>query len=334
MAKQAKKKLASQIALSIVAILLVYGIMYLCSFITFAAVIATTLETTQSIPYEQAYLSAITSQDFSEIITSAAFMIACLPALIVFIKQLIDCIHAYSDLKRSFQKQPRQATTKSSFEDIKLTQEQLDEIEYQKVLQRMPYKKKYVLTEPEKLLWKVLKKHIPQGEYIIAKPGIKEFVRTLGYDDDAVNQRAWREIAQKHVDFLVCNTYSLYPLYAIEYDGDTHDPSNPANAATIRSDSFKNQLFSEIGLPLIRIAYGTEDSVELQVKEALKNIYNPVIPNNSTTADKNQQPPSSSKSVYLDLTRKKVWTLDDPEMEPLKRILQLREYCETKDQNK
>ena len=196
-------------------------------------------------------------------------MIASLPAVIVLVRKLIELSHFLSNNKsKSLDAQK----TPLTYEEIQQRKEQADEREYQAVLQRMPYKKKYVLTNPEKLLWKILKRYIPKDEYVIAKPGIKEFVRTLEYNSSAINQRAWREIAQKHVDFLVCNAYSLYPLYAIEYDGDTHDPNNPANAATIRSDDFKDRLFSEIGLPLLRIEYGPEDYVKFQVEEALKKL--------------------------------------------------------------
>lgn len=260
--------------IAIAAMFITFLIFYGLAYFVIQAAVAAVFEVTQSIPSEQTYLNILVSEDIKAVIEEASGLIAALPTLILFIQRAIELyrfIHNRSGLSKS----SKSSSPKPSFEEIQRRKEQQDEDEYQAVLQRMPYRKKYVLTEPEKLLWKVLKRHIPKGDYVIVKPGIKEFVRTLDYNSSSVNQRAWREIAQKHVDFLVCNAYSLYPLYAIEYDGDTHDPNNPTNAATIKSDDFKNRLFAEIDLPLLRIEYGPEDYVEFQVEEALKNIYNP-----------------------------------------------------------
>lgn len=313
--------------IAIAAMFITFLIFYGLAYFVIQAAVAAVFEVTQSIPSEQTYLNILVSEDIKAVIEEASGLIAALPTMILFIQRAIE-LYRFIHNRSGLSKPSKPSSPKPSFEEIQRRKEQQDEDEYQSVLQRMPYRKKYVLTEPEKLLWKVLKRHIPKGEYVIAKPGIKEFVRTLDYNSSSVNQRAWREIAQKHVDFLVCNAYSLYPLYAIEYDGDTHDPNNPANVATIKSDDFKNRLFAEIDLPLLRIEYGPEDYVEFQVEEALKKIYNPWSKNTSTSEYKNNEAPTARQSSdneakpQIDFTTKKVWTIDDPELQPLKRMLQ------------
>ncbi len=185
------------------------------------------------------------SADLQEVCLQMAGSIAIVPAIIVF----------------AFGLKQRQ---------LKQQRDRADEWQYQQVLQRLPYKRGWLLTIPEKKLWNILKAVIPKNQYVVAKPCLKEFIKVQGYNESAVNRRAWREIAQKHVDFLVCKKSNMYPLYAIEYDGQTHDPGNPANATTIESDYLKNRIFARIGMPLLRIEYEkSEYMLEQQVKRLL-----------------------------------------------------------------
>lgn len=150
-----------------------------------------------------------------------------------------------------------------------------DEAQYQAVLATMPYSKKNLLTQEERKFWYVLLEALRgRGVSITIKPSLKEFIRVPDYDQGEVSQRAWREIAQKHVDFLVCDGKTMRPLYAIEYDGDTHDENVAANSATIRNDRFKNLLFSKMEFPLIRISYGswTADEVRKLVDEKVARV--------------------------------------------------------------
>lgn len=139
-----------------------------------------------------------------------------------------------------------------------LTEAQADALQYAQVMSLMPYEPKYLMTYREQRFFlalidalRILKKDFT----ITVKPSIKEFVQVPDYESDDVHKRAWREISQKHVDFLVCNT-SGYPVAAIEYDDSSHDKDNPQNERTIRSDEFKNVLFSKLQIPLVRISYG------------------------------------------------------------------------------
>lgn len=134
---------------------------------------------------------------------------------------------------------------------------ELDEAQYQAVLASMPYAKKSLMTKEERRFWGVLLKALRgSGVSVTVKPSLKEFVRVPDYEEGDVTKRAWREIAQKHVDFLVCDGKTMRPLYAVEYDGATHERDNADNAATIRSDDFKDRLFKKLGIPLVRVPYG------------------------------------------------------------------------------
>lgn len=141
----------------------------------------------------------------------------------------------------------------------------MDAQEYQDVLVTMPYKSKYLMTKPERrFYYTLLKTFASRGEdvLVMVKPSLKEFVLVPDYEKDDVAKRAWREISQKHVDFLLCNTKG-YPVAAIEYDGSTHDITKAENEVTIRNDRFKDLLFDKLSVPLVRVPYSnwTPDSL-------------------------------------------------------------------------
>ncbi len=60
------------------------------------------------------------------------------------------------------------------------------------------------------------------------------------------NYTHWNKISAKHVDFLICARDST-PLLCIELDGDSHKLYKMK-----QNDAFKDALFNDIGLPLIR----------------------------------------------------------------------------------
>lgn len=57
----------------------------------------------------------------------------------------------------------------------------------------------------------------------------------------------YSRIQSKHIDFLVCNGDSLYPVVAIELDDNSHDNKD----RQIR-DNFVNQTLESADIPLIR----------------------------------------------------------------------------------
>lgn len=56
-------------------------------------------------------------------------------------------------------------------------------------------------------------------------------------------------IAQKHLDFLLCDARSMQPILGIELDDSSH-----ARASRQARDEFVDRVFEAAGLPLVRIA--------------------------------------------------------------------------------
>lgn len=68
-----------------------------------------------------------------------------------------------------------------------------------------------------------------------------------------------------HVDFLICEKEHLTPLLGIEVDGKYHN-----NTSQQLSDAFKDELFKNNNIPLLRIDYNSYNSK--RVVDEIKNI--------------------------------------------------------------
>ena len=82
------------------------------------------------------------------------------------------------------------------------------------------------------------------GFLICPKVGLKDLMSVTGTRH---YMRHFRLIAQKHVDFVICDS-DLHVLFAIELDDSSHDTKEAQ-----RRDRFKNKAFRAAHIPLIRI---------------------------------------------------------------------------------
>ena len=62
------------------------------------------------------------------------------------------------------------------------------------------------------------------------------------------NLAAFNRIAQKHVDFVVCEPQLMRPLFGVELDDSSH-----ARAGQQTRDEFKDRVFEAARLPLLRV---------------------------------------------------------------------------------
>jgi very-short-patch-repair endonuclease len=82
---------------------------------------------------------------------------------------------------------------------------------------------------------------------IMVKVRLGDLVRLANNPADAKFHR--NQVLCKHVDFVLCTVGMLRPLLVIELDDPSHQ--RPDHAAR---DQFKNELFTAVGLPLLRVA--------------------------------------------------------------------------------
>ncbi|MFO7955751.1 MAG: DUF2726 domain-containing protein [Candidatus Brocadiia bacterium] len=111
---------------------------------------------------------------------------------------------------------------------------------------RLPYRLRDDFLSPGELsLFQVLNVVVGDAATVCPKVNLSDlfFVASSG------NSMAhYNRIAQKHLDFLVCDPDTMRPLLGIELD----DSSHRSKRARQR-DAFEDEVFKAAGLPLVRI---------------------------------------------------------------------------------
>ena len=78
----------------------------------------------------------------------------------------------------------------------------------------------------------------------------------------------FNKIKSKHIDFLLCDKSNCKIRLAIELDDYSHNSNK-----SVKNDNFKNEIFKQTNLPLIRLkvnnTYNLEE-IKTKIKESLK----------------------------------------------------------------
>ena len=108
-----------------------------------------------------------------------------------------------------------------------------------------PYAAKHILTKREYRFYQILKEVADEyGCMVCPKVGVKDL---LAVTDKKNYMRYFHKIAQKHVDFVICDR-DLYVLFAIELDDSSHETRDAR-----QRDRFKDKAFAAAKIPLKRI---------------------------------------------------------------------------------
>ena len=120
------------------------------------------------------------------------------------------------------------------------------------------YKKKYLFTKNEFYFYKQLQKIAESKNLLpLAKVRLADFVEV---NNKSEYMKYFAKIRCKHIDFLLLDKETLKIVVAIELDDNSHSDEK---------DNFKNKLFEQINIPLIRCkGIGT---VEEQLQTILAN---------------------------------------------------------------
>ena len=108
-----------------------------------------------------------------------------------------------------------------------------------------PYAARHLLTKREYRFYLLLREVADEYHCIICpKVGVKDL---LSVTDQRQYMKYFHKIAQKHVDFVICNQ-DLYVLFAIELDDSSHETRDAR-----KRDHLKDKAFAAAGIPLKRI---------------------------------------------------------------------------------
>lgn len=108
-----------------------------------------------------------------------------------------------------------------------------------------PYAARHLLTKREYRFYLLLRDVADEYHYIICpKVGVKDL---LSVTVQKQYMKYFHKIAQKHVDFVICDK-DLYVLFAIELDDSTHETKDAK-----KRDHLKDKAFAAAGIRLKRI---------------------------------------------------------------------------------
>lgn len=119
---------------------------------------------------------------------------------------------------------------------------------------RYPYEARPLLSRREYGFYCLLRRETDsRGLLICPKVGLKDLI---GVSVKKNYMKYFRLIAQKHIDFVICDQ-NLRVLFAIELDDSSHDTKEAR-----RRDHFKDQALRAARIPLKRIREFDEASVK------------------------------------------------------------------------
>lgn len=108
-----------------------------------------------------------------------------------------------------------------------------------------PYAARHLLTKREYRFYLLLREVADEYHYIVCpKVGVKDL---LSVTVQKQYMKYFHKIAQKHVDFVICDK-DLYVLFVIELDDSTHETKDAK-----KRDHLKDKAFAAAGIPLKRI---------------------------------------------------------------------------------
>nr|MDD3720806.1 DUF2726 domain-containing protein [Candidatus Gracilibacteria bacterium] len=122
------------------------------------------------------------------------------------------------------------------------------EVYYNNIPKYSDLRIKNLFTSQELKLFYQLKEHFSNKNiFIFSKVRIADLVETKSYISRSDYFSFFGRTSQKHIDFVLTD-FKGKILCLIELDGETHN----YHERTIKNDRFKDELFLNIGIPLIR----------------------------------------------------------------------------------
>ncbi len=115
------------------------------------------------------------------------------------------------------------------------------------LLPRKPYKRaEFLFTHAERVFYKHLVRAV-SGEYLVfGKVRVADLITIKAAYGSRSSMRDLAKVAQKHVDFCLCDPDTLAVVCVIELNDRSHDRHDRKSR-----DSFLNKIFKDVGLPIV-----------------------------------------------------------------------------------
>ena len=128
-------------------------------------------------------------------------------------------------------------------------------------IERLPYRKKYLLTKNEYGFYKNLKEIADKYGYaILAKIRFADLVEVNSEAGKSEYMKYFGKIKAKHIDFILCKKENLYPELLIELNDNSHKKED-----RIKRDEFVKKIADKVGYKMIFVN-GTGDLEDIVTK--------------------------------------------------------------------
>ena len=128
-------------------------------------------------------------------------------------------------------------------------------------IERLPYRKKYLLSKNEYWFYKNLKEIADKYGYaILAKIRFADLVEVNSEAGKSEYMKYFGKIKAKHIDFILCKKENLYPELLIELNDNSHKKED-----RIKRDEFVKKIADKVGYKMIFVN-GTGDLEDIVTK--------------------------------------------------------------------
>ncbi len=129
-------------------------------------------------------------------------------------------------------------------------------------------RKASILTPREGRFYPSLLSAVGSDYTVMSKVRLWDFIKLE--NDPPERKQYINRLSCRHVDFLLCEPVTLKPLLVIELDDSSHQDQNSFAAD---NDRYKNELFANAGMPLLRLPRTDYSPRQLRnkIEEALEN---------------------------------------------------------------
>ena len=123
--------------------------------------------------------------------------------------------------------------------------------------EKLPFRRKYLLTKNEYWFYKTLKEIAEKYNYaVLAKVRLADLVEVSAEAGHKEYLKYFGKIKSKHIDFMLCNKENLYPELLIELNDGSHDTND-----RVSRDNFIKAVVEKTGYNIIFVS-GTQNLEE------------------------------------------------------------------------
>ncbi len=152
----------------------------------------------------------------------------------------------------------------TAYKQVKAENQQLTDENVNIKDEKLPYRKKYLLTKNEYSFYKSLKDVADKLNLtVLAKVRLADLVEVNAEVEIKEKLKYFAKIKAKHIDFALCNKENLYPELLIELNDNSHKEDKRAER-----DDFVSRVLEKTGYKLLFV-YGTGD-LEQKIFEIIK----------------------------------------------------------------